>query len=550
MSSVLFLTIEPSIIKIYNNNLTNSEYLKGLFNPILVHEFLSSSAQKFPDKEAIVQGDKRLSYKEVDDQSDLLASSLVEAGLERHDRVIIFGDNSVETIISIYGILKAGGVFIVLNGSLKGHKLDYIIKDSGSRIIIVQTTKKDIVSSLPVETLSKVSLVWFGSTEPRDQNNSYYWDHFIKSSDKSGSIINQRRSEIIDRDLTTLIYTSGTTGEPKGVMTAHHNMVTASRSIIQYIENTQDDRILVVLPLSFDYGLYQVIMAFMFGGTIVLEKSFSFPIEIINILQKEKVTGFPIVPTILSLFLKLGNISEYDFPSLRYITNTAASLPVKHIRIFRDLFPDVRFFSMFGLTECKRISYLSPDLIDQKPGSVGKAIPNCETFVVDEKELPVKRGVVGELIVRGSNVMLGYWNSKELTNRVYRHWGNQREKVLFTGDLFYEDEEGFLYFVGRKDDMIKTKGERVSPKEIENILCGLDGISEAAVVGIPDEILGQAVKAFIVKKDDAALSKNDILLFCSKNMESFMMPKEIVFLEFLPKSSNGKVDKKLLKQMD
>ena len=333
-------------------------------------------------------------------------------------------------------------------------------------------------------------------------------------------------------------------------MSAHCHMVSAARSIIQYINNKEDDRILVVLPLSFDYGLYQVIMTFMFGGTIVLEKSFNFPMDILKILQSEKITGFPIVPTILAMLLKLKSLSGYNLDSLRYITNTGAALPVEHIKKFRELFPDVKFFSMFGLTECKRISYLHPDLIDQKPGSVGKAMPNCETFIVDEQGSPVKPGVVGELIVRGSNVMRGYWNAEELTNRVYRPWGSQGEKVLFTGDLFYEDEDGFLYFVGRKDDMIKTKGERVSPKEIENILCSLDGISEAAVIGIPDEILGQAVKAFIVKKDDAALSKNDILLFCSKNMESFMMPKEIEFLESLPKSPNGKADKKLLKQMD
>ena len=528
----------------------NSEYLSGLFNPVLVHEFLSSSTQKFPDKEAVIFGDRRLSYKEVDEQSDMLAASLVKTGLARHDRVIIFGDNSVETIISIYGILKAGGVFIVLNGSLKAHKLDYIIKDSGARILIVQSTKKDIINNLPVETQPEISLVWFGNEESDEQRKDSYWSDFIKASQTEADIIDQRKSEIVDYDLASLIYTSGSTGEPKGVMSAHCHMVSAARSIIQYINNKEDDRILVVLPLSFDYGLYQVIMTFMFGGTIVLEKSFNFPMDILKILQSEKITGFPIVPTILAMLLKLKSLSGYNLDSLRYITNTGAALPVEHIKKFRELFPDVKFFSMFGLTECKRISYLHPDLIDQKPGSVGKAMPNCETFIVDEQGSLVKPGVVGELIVRGSNVMRGYWNAEELTNRVYRPWGSQGEKVLFTGDLFYEDEDGFLYFVGRKDDMIKTKGERVSPKEIENILCSLDGISEAAVIGIPDEILGQAVKAFIVKKDDAALSKNDILLFCSKNMESFMMPKEIEFLESLPKSPNGKADKKLLKQMD
>ena len=528
------------------NHIIKSDYIIELFNPVLVHEYLSSTARKFPSKEALVFGKIRLTYQDIEEKSDLLALSLIQLGIKRQDRVIIFSDNSVETIISIYGILKAGGVFIILNGSLKSIKLNYIIKDSGSKVMIIQSSKKDIINDLE----SEIALIWFGQKENNEQKNNYYLDDLFKDTLTESDILKQRKSEIVDYDLATLIYTSGSTGEPKGVMTSHNNMITAARSIIQYINNLQDDRILVVLPLSFDYGLYQVIMIFMFGGTVILEKSFNFPVEILNILEKEKVTGFPIVPTILAMFLKLKKISNYDLTSLRYITNTGAPLPVEHIKKFRNLFPEVKFYSMFGLTECKRISYLHPDLIDEKPGSVGKAIPNCETFVIDETGSIVKPGVVGELVVRGSNVMRGYWNAEELTSRVYRDWNFQGEKVLFTGDLFYKDEEGFLYFVGRKDDMIKTKGERVSPKEIENILCTINGISEAAVIGIPDEILGQAVKSYIVKKDDFELSKNDVLLYCSKNMETFMIPKYIEFVEDLPKSPNGKIDKKLLKQMD
>jgi len=288
----------------------------------------------------------------------------------------------------------------------------------------------------------------------------------------------------------------------------------------------------------------------MFGGTIVLEKSFNFPMDMLKVLQKEKITGFPIVPTILAMLLKLKNLSGYDLGGLRYISNTGAALPVEHIKKFRSLFPEVQLFSMFGLTECKRISYLSPDLIDKKPGSVGKAIPNCETFIVDERDSVVQTGRIGELVVRGSNVMRGYWNAEDLTSKIYRNWKLGGEKVLYTGDLFYEDEDGFLYFVGRKDDMIKSKGERISPKEIENILCSMEGVVEAAVIGVPDEILGQSIKAFIVKKMDSGLLQNEVLLYCSKNMETFMIPKEIEFLDALPKSPNGKVDKKSLKLMD
>ena len=203
---------------------------------------------------------------------------------------------------------------------------------------------------------------------------------------------------------------------------------------------------------------------------------------------------------------------------------------------------------MFGLTECKRIAYLPPEEIKTRPSSVGKAIPNCEIFILDENGNEVTNGEIGELVVRGSNVMRGYWNSPELTEKVYRKGLYQGETLLYTGDLFRQDEEGFLYFLGRKDDMIKSKGERISPKEIENVLCSIHGVAEAAVIGVPDEILGQAIKAFIVKKDGWEIETNEILYYCSKNVESFMVPKYIEFIKELPKSPNGKVDKKILKQ--
>lgn len=531
------------------NNMDTS--LSELFNPILVHDFLTSSAIRFPNKEALVFGSRRLTYKEVDHQSDLLATSLIKLGVDRHDRIIIFSDNAVETVISIYGILKAGAIFILLNGTLKPPKLQYIIKDSGAKMLIVQSSKKDTANEALKNINHEIPVIFFGDEKSVDNtSHSYSWKDIINPVSFNSDLLQKRKDEIIDYDLATLIYTSGSTGEPKGVMSSHSNMVTATRSIIQYLQNKKDDRILVVLPLSFDYGLYQVIMAFMYCGTIILEQSFNFPVEFLKLIEKEKITGFPIVPTILVMLLKLKNITNYDISSLRYISNTGAALPVDHIKAFRKLVPNVKIFSMFGLTECKRISYLPPEKIDEKPGSVGKAIPNCEVFILNDNGEKVKPGEIGELIVRGSNVMRGYWNAKELTAKVYRTWQYDGEKVLFTGDFFYQDEDGFLYFVGRKDDMIKTKGERVSPKEIENILCGLDGISEAAVIGFPDEILGQAIKVFIVNKPDSNLTKNQILKYCSVNMEIFMLPKEIEFLDSLPKSPNGKVDKKLLKELN
>jgi acyl-CoA synthetase (AMP-forming)/AMP-acid ligase II len=351
----------------------------------------------------------------------------------------------------------------------------------------------------------------------------------------------------IDIDLASLIYTSGSTGFPKGVMLTHLNMVSAAKSIIGYLENTPDDIIIDVLPLSFDYGLYQVLMAFHFGGTVVLESSFIYLYEIIDLIIREKVTGFPIVPTMAVLLFKLKNLEQYDFPSLRYITNTAQAIPPKYIDRLRQVFPRARFFSMYGLTECKRVSYLPPEELDRRPTSVGKAMPNTEVFLIDQDGMVIEKpGQVGELIVRGANVMAGYWNLPEETARVLKPGRIPGERVLRTGDLFKMDEDGFLYFVSRKDDILKISGERVSPKEIENALYEIEDILEAAVVGVDDEISGQAIKAVVVLKKGSLLTEKDIIRLCARTLENYMVPKYVEIRDKLPKSSHGKIAKKEL----
>jgi long-chain acyl-CoA synthetase len=248
----------------------------------------------------------------------------------------------------------------------------------------------------------------------------------------------------------------------------------------------------------------------------------------------------------VALLLQMQDLSRFDFSSLRYISNTAAALPVPHIRRLIEMFPAARIYSMYGLTECKRVAYMPPEKLAERPGSVGIPMPNCEVFVVDEEGREVGPNQVGELVVRGANVMQGYWGSPEETARRFRPGKCRGDVLLYSGDLFRRDEEGFLYFVARRDDMIKTKGERVSPKEIENVICELKGVAEVAVIGVPDDILGQAVKAFLVLSAGAALSENDILNHCKKNLEPFMVPKYIEFRNALPKTSTGKTDKKLL----
>jgi long-chain acyl-CoA synthetase len=513
-----------------------------MFLPTLVHEYLTRSAEQFPDKEALICGEERWTYSVLDQCSNQVAHALIGMGMKRHDRVIIFLDNSPEVVLSLFGILKAGGTFVVLNSTIKSQKLRYIIQDSGAKILITHISKARIIQEV-LDKLKETSILWVGDSSSLDELSSRYfpWKAIFETPDSRPADIGS-----IDCDLATLIYTSGSTGEPKGVISSHSNMISAARSIIQYLENTPEDIILNVLPLSFDYGLYQVIMAFMFGGTVVLEKSFLYPTKILEKIENEKVTGIPIVPTMAAMILKMQDLSTHNFSSLRYITNTAAALSVNDIRKLRALVPHVKIYSMYGLTECKRVSYLPPEELDRRPTSVGKAIPNSEVFIMNESGREVAPNEVGELVVRGTNVMQGYWNSPELTAKTFRPGNFPWEKFLYSGDLFKRDDEGFLYFVGRKDDMIKTKGERVSPKEVENVLCAIEGISETAVIGIPDEIVGQAIKAFIVVSPGTSLTKKEVLKHCAEHLEPFMVPKVVEFIRELPKTPNGKTDKERL----
>ncbi len=518
----------------------------------LVQHFLEESARRLPEKVALICGDQRLTYQQINNQANQLASALIDMGIKRQDRVVIFLDNTVESVISLFGILKAGAIFVMLNPTMKSKKLNYILNDSGARTLITNINKSRVVKEAFTDVQALENIIWCQDVPSRiipqiKINNSKF-----KTSITWASVFENSSSLFlpafnIDLDLATIIYTSGSTGEPKGVMSAHYNVVAAARSITQYLENVEDDIILDALPLSFDYGLYQVLMAFLFGGTVVLEKSFVYPFKTLELLVKERATGFPIVPTMVAILLEMENLSKFDFSSLRYITNTAAALPVAYIRKLQALLSHVTIYSMYGLTECKRVSYLPPDQLDRKPESVGIPMPNEEVLIFNKDGQDVETGEVGELIIRGSNVMQGYWNSPEETARTYRPGRYRGEALLYSGDLFKKDEEGYLYFIARKDDLIKTKGERVSPKEIENVLCEMDGILEAAVIGVPDDIFGQAIKAFIVAKDEADLTEKTVMNYCMKNLEPFMVPKYVEFRNSFEKTSSGKIDKKQLK---
>lgn len=512
---------------------------------MLLNEFLEKTAVLHPDKVALICGEKRLTYGEIEQSANSLAQALISKGFKRQDRAIIHLDNSVAAVISLFGILKAGGIFVIVDPQVKAKKLEYILNDCGARVLITDVAHlenfSEAIPRLPY--LQYIILTDYERAaaiiKPSDGSRLLSYQSLLKQYN-AGPV----KSPCIDVDLASLVYTSGSSGSPKGVMLTHHNMVSAANSITQYLENTADDIILNTLPLAFDYGLYQVLMAFKIGGTVVLEKGFVYPQQVINLVAREKVTGWPIVPTIAAILVRLKNLNKHDFSSLRYISSTGQALPPNHIARLREAFPGVKIFSMYGLTECKRVAYLPPEQIENRPGSVGKAMPNTEVYLVDENDREITEpGRPGELVIRGSNVMEGYWNLPEETARALRPGPYPGEKVLYSGDLFKKDEEGFLYFIGRKDDIIKTAGHMVSPKEVENILCEKDDVIEAAVIGVEDEILGKAVKAFVHLADNSGATAEDIIKFCSNRMEDFAVPKSVVICKELPRTTTGKIRK-------
>ena len=504
---------------------------------MLVQEFLERSARRLPDKVCLVCDGQRLTYAEVDARANRLANALRDRGLKRGDRAVILLPNCVETVVSIFAVLKAGGTFVAVNVSTKEQKLAYILNNCQAQALVTSARNSQVAEHMRGQVASLKTVVLTsqdGAGESASDVLSYERLQEQYPAERPPRVG-------IDLDLACLIYTSGSTGEPKGVMSDHGNVDFATDSIITYLRNVEDDIVIGLLPLSFDYGLYQLLMTFKFGGTLVLEREFVYPAATLKHIEKERVTGFPGVPTIFAVLVRT-DLSGFDLSSLRYLSNTAAALPPSHVLELRRKFPHADLYLMYGLTETKRTLYLPPEQVEKRPRSVGIAIPGTEVWLEDEAGHRLGAGQTGELVIRGRHVMRGYWGDENATARRYTPGPLPGERVCRSGDLFRMDEEGFLYFVGRQDDIIKSRGKKVPPKEVENVLDGLEGVAEVAVIGIPDPVLGQAVKAFVVV-DGEALTEADVMRHCRANLEDYMVPKQIEFRRELPKTESGKIKK-------
>lgn len=512
----------------------------------LLGEALLISAKKDPSKIAVIVKGKEYTYTELSEAALRLSFYLVKAGVQKGDRVAICIENSWQSIVSIYATTLAGGVFLVINPQTKADKLQYILNDSGAKVFISTSMLRNELNSALEGVLSLREVIITGDeSQIKVLNSTFKLTNYegILSTESDSSVV----VSTIPNDLAALIYTSGSTGFPKGVMMTHQSMVFTSWSLIEYLRLTDEDRILLLLPLAFDYGLYQLLMAITVGGTLIVEQSFIFPASVYRNIEKYKPTVFPGVPTIYAMMISSSKENQLVFESITKVTNTAAALPAEFIPELKKIFPNALIFKMYGLTECKRVCYLEPELVDSKPTSVGKAIPGTEVFLLSPEGNPVPANQPGILHIRGPHVMLGYWNKEELSKEMLRAGKLPYERVLCSNDLFKMDEEGFLYFQGRTDDIIKTRGEKVSPIEVENVIYKINGVREVAVHGIPDAVMGEAIVAHVTLHEEIVLNEKDVQKECMSKLEVFMVPQRVMFLNQMPKSPNGKIDKKVLK---
>ena len=518
----------------------------------LIHHMLRTSAGRFPDKEALVHGKQRLTYSEFAQRARGLAAGLRCAGIGRGDRVGIYLEASVDQALSIFAISEAGGVFVPINTQLFPDQVAHIVKDCGMKALITKSARLDGVRSLlpPIPSLEFVVLTDDGVASDLPLP--------VHRFDELTNIPtpNNWCESSISKDLAAILYTSGSTGKPKGVMLSHANVMAGASIVSTYLEITDRDRILAVLPFTFDAGMNQIMTAVQQGGTTVLI-NFVFARDIVQVLLKEQITGLAGVPTLWSLLAQPNStLHKQPLPHLRYITNTGGAMPQPVLKVLRKVLPTTRVYLMYGLTEAFRSTYLPPDEVDRRPTSMGKAIPDCEILVINDRGQLCKPGEIGELVHRGPTVSLGYWGRPEDTNRTLRSNPllppelGDCERVCYSGDLVKMDEDGFLYYIGRRDAMIKTSGFRVSPTEVEEVIFQSGDVRQAAVIGIPDDSLGQAIKAFVVARDGDQPDVDKLISHCAGRLPRYMVPMTIEVLEELPKTTSGKVDYPALRRRE
>jgi len=511
----------------------------------LVQELIYCSAEQRPEAEALRDKGNQLSYQQFAGTVDRAASLFLNLGLSRAERVAVYMEKRLETVTALFGAAAAGGVFVPVNPLLKPEQVGHILNDCNVRVLVTSPERLEQLrpTLAGCHDLRAVVLVGGNLVDAPDGIEVVNWSECERVPAIS-------KHKVIDADLAAILYTSGSTGRPKGVVLSHRNLVAGAASVTQYLENTSEDRILSVLPLSFDYGLSQLTTAFHVGACCVL-MNYLLPRDVVRAVARERITGLAAVPP---LWVQLAPL---DWPEgitnhLRYITNSGGHMPKSTLDALRTKLPQTRPYLMYGLTEAFRSTYLPPEEVDRRPDSIGKAIPNAEILIVREDGTSCAPGEPGELVHRGIHVAQGYWNDPEKTSDRFRPVPGKlaglplTEIAVWSGDTVKMDEDGYLYFVGRRDEMIKTSGYRVSPTEVEEVAYSTGLASEFAAIGVSHAMLGQAVVliAYGPSNNDDQLNEH-LLNACKLRLPAFMVPVQIVIRKDpLPRNPNGKIDRK------
>ncbi len=525
--------------------------LPAMRDSTLLPELIARAAERAPTSPALTYGKATLSYGELQDSVSRFASGLIGLGLARGERVAIYLEKRFETVIASFGAPAAGGVFVPLNPLLKADQVGYIMRDCNVRVLVTSPERLALLQETLPACHDLRHVVVLDAADPLPALgalNVLRWSTLLDAPQAVGH-------RVIDTDVVGILYTSGSTGKPKGVVLSHRNMVAGAKSVASYLENHAGDTLLAALPLSFDAGFSQLTTAFHVGARVVL-LNYLLPRDVIKAIEREKVTGLTAVPP---LYIQLTQLAwpESITSHLRYFANTGGRMPRETLDALRRHLPQSRPFLMYGLTEAFRSTFLPPAEVDKRPDSIGKAIPNAEILVLREDGSPCAPNEPGELVHRGALVGLGYWNDPEKTAERYKPLpvhapGREAGLVLpeiavFSGDTVRMDEEGFIYFIGRRDEMMKTSGYRVSPTEVEEILYATKMVGECVAFGVDDDRLGQAIQVIATPPVSGQLDVAALLAECRSRMPAYMVPAGIDVREGpLPRNPNGKIDRKTL----
>lgn len=505
---------------------------------MLIHHWLEAAAAARPDAVALIEATRETSYADLDSRASRVSAALLSQGVVKGDRVVVALDNGLDLVASYFGVIKAGAVAVPLPAGPRSDRLAPAIQDCLPRAAIIDAATADDPSARTA--LAPVGAVFVATDRARSPLPPD-WRMLHEARDAASDRFVAAATH--EDDLAAIVYTSGSTGEPRGVMLSHRNFVANATSIIGYLGLTVDDRVMCVLPFYYVYGLSLLHTHVAVGGSLVIENRSAFPNVVLASMEKHGVTGFAGVPSTFTLMLQRSSLAQTALPTLRYVTQAGGGMAPARILEWLEHGPAADFYVMYGATEASaRLTYLPPRDLRSKLGSIGRPIPGVDIVVMDEDGRCVTQGAVGELVARGPNISRGYWNNADETARRFSANG------YHTGDLGYVDEDGFLFLVGRKHDMIKVGANRVGAKEIEDVLHEHAAVQEAAVVGTAHDLLGEAPIAFVTLREPLEDVANTLRRFCASRLAVYKVPVRVIEIPELPRlAGSGKVDRPTLR---